>query len=66
MGSGAGVLDYREFCTRIVDPSDNKWFLRLIDFYHDADKAENLQVVRKTRCALEDLRAAVTRMSTPP
>jgi len=37
------ILNYKEFCEKIIDKSEYLWYLRLIDFYRDIDmKGEDL------------------------
>lgn len=31
------VMTYKEFCDCIIDKSESRWFLKLIDFYRDVD-----------------------------
>lgn len=31
------ILNYKEFCEKIIDKAEHLWFLRLIDFYRDID-----------------------------
>jgi gas vesicle protein len=33
--SDGRIMNYKEFCTKIIDPWEHIWFIRLIDFYRD-------------------------------
>lgn len=34
-GPDGRIMNYKEFCTKIIDPWEHIWFIRLLDFYRD-------------------------------
>jgi hypothetical protein len=47
-------MNYKEFCTKIIDPWEHIWFIRLLDFYRDIHMKRDIEIP-KIVSALEQL-----------
>ena len=57
------ILNYREFCTQLIDGWDHIWYTRLIDFFRDFDmKAKELADITS---ALDDVVSFARRAASP-
>lgn len=58
------IMDYKGFCSQLLDPWDHIWFTRLIDFYKDAHMRQEAEIPQVI-VALEELIAFASAASMP-
>jgi hypothetical protein len=63
-GPDGRILNYKEFCTKIIDPWEHIWFIRLLDFYRDIHMKRDSEIP-KIVLALEQLISFAKSASQP-
>jgi hypothetical protein len=43
------IVNYKEFCTKIIDPWEHIWFIRLLDFYREIHMKRDAELPRMYR-----------------
>ena len=58
------IMNYKEFCTKIIDPWEHIWFIRLLDFYRDIHMKRDAEIP-KIVSALQELISFTKSASQP-
>jgi hypothetical protein len=58
------IMNYKGFCTKIIDPWEHIWFIRLLDFFRDIHLKREVELPRLTS-ALEQLISFAKSASQP-